>query len=136
MYLFATVQYIHNYVVCVCVCVCVFMCVFMCVCVCVSVCLCVCKWFVICCPFFVLSVEQLESIERLSQTEWKTDVVLPSVSFAPLILPSQESVKDLKALEIGKKLYKIMLAEVSSVRMCKNEPSTGVVFSSHIMLVC
>ena len=44
---------------------------------------------------------QLESVERLSQAEWKTEVVLPSVSFAPLILPSQESVKDLKALEIG-----------------------------------
>ena len=39
----------------------------------------------------------------MNQTEWKTDVVLPSVSFAPLILPSQESVKDLKALEIGEK---------------------------------
>lgn len=37
----------------------------------------------------------------MNQTEWKTDVVLPSVSFAPLILPSQESVKDLEALEIG-----------------------------------
>lgn len=45
---------------------------------------------------------QLESIHRVSQTEWKTDVVLPSVSFAPLILPSQESVKDLEALEICK----------------------------------
>ena len=45
---------------------------------------------------------QLESVERVSQTEWKVDVVLPSVSFAPLILPSQESVKDLQALEIGK----------------------------------
>ena len=52
---------------------------------------------------FVLSVGQLESIERVNQTEWKTDVVLPSVSFAPLILPSQESVKDLEALEIGEK---------------------------------
>ena len=53
--------------------------------------------------FFIHFVEQLESIERLNQTEWKTDVVLPSVSFAPLILPSQESVKDLEALEIGEK---------------------------------
>lgn len=49
---------------------------------------------------------QLESIERVNQTEWKTDVVLPSVSFAPLILPSQESVKDLEALEIGEEKQK------------------------------
>ena len=39
----------------------------------------------------------------MNQTEWKTEVVLPSVSFAPLILPSQESVKDLEALEIGER---------------------------------
>lgn len=45
---------------------------------------------------------QLESVHRVSQTEWTTEVVLPSVSFAPLILPSQESVKDLEALEICK----------------------------------
>lgn len=44
---------------------------------------------------------QLECVDRVSQTEWKTEVILPSVSFAPLILPSQESVKDLAALEIG-----------------------------------
>ena len=43
----------------------------------------------------------MESIHRVSETEWKQEVVLPSVSFAPLILPSQESVKDLEALEIG-----------------------------------
>ena len=43
---------------------------------------------------------QLESICRVSETEWKMTVVLPSVSFAPLILPSQESVRDLEALEI------------------------------------
>ena len=44
---------------------------------------------------------QLEHVERVSQTEWKTEVVLPSVSFAPLILPSEESVKDLDPLQIG-----------------------------------
>ena len=45
---------------------------------------------------------QLEAIKRVDQTEWDTDVILPSVSFAPLILPSAESVKDLQALEICK----------------------------------
>jgi hypothetical protein len=53
----------------------------------------------------------LESIERVNQTEWKTDVVLPSVSFAPLILPSQESVKDLEALEIGEKIHIIYIGK-------------------------
>ena len=43
---------------------------------------------------------QLEAIKRVDQTEWTTEVILPSVSFAPLILPSAESVKDLEALEI------------------------------------
>lgn len=43
---------------------------------------------------------QLEAIHRVSLTEWATDVILPSVSFAPLILPSAESVKDMQALEI------------------------------------
>ena len=60
----------------------------------------------------------MESVERVSQTEWKVDVVLPSVSFAPLILPSQESVKDLQALEIGK-YYKhkssIILSHMSTI---------------------
>ena len=64
-------------------------------------CVCVCGAHICLIIFFVPSVEQLESIERVNQTEWKTEVVLPSVSFAPLILPSQESVKDLEALEIG-----------------------------------
>lgn len=64
---------------------------------------------------FVLSVDQLESIERVNQTEWKTDVVLPSVSFAPLILPSQESVKDLEALEIGEKNIENMHLSSQSV---------------------
>ncbi len=41
----------------------------------------------------------------MSQLEWETDVVLPSVSFAPLILPSAQSVKDLKAIEIRKLQY-------------------------------
>lgn len=48
---------------------------------------------------------QLEAIKRVGQTEWATDVILPSVSFAPLILPSAESVKDLQALEICKHNY-------------------------------
>ena len=64
------------------------------------------------CYFFC---SQLESIERVNQTEWKTDVVLPSVSFAPLILPSQESVKDLKALEIGEKNIENMHSPSQSV---------------------
>ena len=51
----------------------------------------------------------------MNQTEWKTDVVLPSVSFAPLILPSQESVKDLKALEIGEKNIENMHSPSQSV---------------------
>ena len=48
------------------------------------------------------SYTQLEAIKRVDQTEWTTDVILPSVSFAPLILPSAESVKDLQALETCK----------------------------------
>lgn len=55
-------------------------------------------------PQFFRVYLQLESVTRASETEWNTDVVLPSVSFAPLILPSQESVKDLEALEICESL--------------------------------
>ena len=77
---------------------------FVCVCVCVCVFVCVCASTYCLCNLPHTSNLQLESVERLNQTEWKTEVVLPSVSFAPLILPSQESVKDLKALEIGEEI--------------------------------
>ena len=51
---------------------------------------------------FMIMYLQLECIQRVSQTEWKTEVILPSVSFAPLILPSKEMVKDVVAFDIGK----------------------------------
>ncbi len=45
---------------------------------------------------------QLECIRRTGETEWVTDVVLPSVSFAELVLPSKEVVKKMEALELRK----------------------------------
>ena len=54
----------------------------------------------------------------MNQTEWKTEVVLPSVSFAPLILPSQESVKDLEALEIGEKNTSENTPQLCILLMC------------------
>lgn len=34
--------------------------------------------------------------------EWKTDVILPTVSFTPLVLPSASTPDDLTALEMSK----------------------------------
>lgn len=44
---------------------------------------------------------QLEAVTRIGLTEWNVTVVMPSVTFAPLITPSSETPDKLTTIEIS-----------------------------------
>ena len=52
--------------------------------------------------FIVLLWLQLEAVTRTGLLEWNVTVVMPSVTFAPLITPSSESPEKLTTIEISK----------------------------------
>ncbi len=43
---------------------------------------------------------QLQCVRRTEETEWETDVILPSVSFASLMLPLKKNIEKTEALEL------------------------------------
>lgn len=49
------------------------------------------------------TLTQLECLSRVGESEWTCEVVLPSVSFASLVLPSDEELKQLPVVEFSER---------------------------------